>query len=59
MDFAEEKGIHHLDLLPLFKENPERLHWEYDGHWNDAGQLFATEKIKEYIIKNGLIKNGK
>ena len=46
MTFAEERGINHLDLLPLFKENPQRLHWTYDGHWNDEGQLFAAEKIK-------------
>jgi hypothetical protein len=55
MNYAKENGIHHLDLLPLFKENPKRLHWE-EGHWNDEGQLFAAEKIKEYIIKNNLIK---
>lgn len=59
MTFAEEMGINHLDLLPLFKENPKRLHWTYDGHWNDEGQLFAAEKIKEYIINNNLIKNVK
>lgn len=57
MNFSEQRKIPHLDLLPLFKENPKRLHWEYDGHWNDAGQLFAGDKIEEYIIKNNLIKN--
>lgn len=57
MDFAEEKGIPHLDLVPLFKENPKYLHLPVDGHWTDEGQLFAGEKIKEYIIKNNLIKN--
>ena len=57
MDFAKEKGIHHLDLVPLFKENPKYLHLPIDGHWNDDGQLFAAEKIKEYIMGNNLIKN--
>jgi hypothetical protein len=57
MNFAEENGVHHLDLVPLFKENPEYLHLPIDGHWNDEGQLFAGEKIKEYIIENNLIKN--
>ena len=57
MNFAEENGVHHLDLVPLFKENPKYLHLPIDGHWNDEGQLFAGEKIKEYIIENKLIKN--
>ena len=56
MSYAKENGIHHLDLLSLFKENPKYLHWT-EGHWNDEGQLFAEEKIKEYIIKNDLIKD--
>lgn len=56
MDFAEKEGIYHLDLLPFFKANKTRLHWNYDGHWNDNGQIFAEEKIKEYIIQNNLIK---
>ena len=55
MSYAKERGIPHLDLLPLFKNNPNNLHW-VDGHWNDQGQLFAEEKIKDYIIKNNLVK---
>ena len=56
MNFAEENGIYHLDLVPLFKENPKYLHLPIDGHWNDEGQLFAGEKIKEYILENDLIR---
>lgn len=56
MNYAGENGIHHLDLLPLFRENLDYLHWR-EGHWNDKGQLFAEEKIKEYILENNLIKN--
>ena len=59
MNFAEENGVHHLDLVPLFKENQKYLHLPIDGHWNDEGQLFASEKIKEYIIENNLIENVK
>ena len=55
MDYAEVKGIHHLDLLPLFRANPKRLHWN-EGHWNDEGQLFAAEKIEEYIKENKLLE---
>lgn len=55
MNYAGKNNISHLDLLPLFRENPDYLHWN-EGHWNDEGQLFAEEKIKEYIIKNNLIK---
>ncbi len=54
-NFAEQNEIYFLDLLPSFKENPKRLHWEKDGHWNDKGQLFAAEKIKEFIINNNLM----
>lgn len=56
MSYAEKKGIPHLDLLPLFRENNKTsLHW-IEGHWNDKGQLLAAEKIEEYIVKNNLIK---
>jgi hypothetical protein len=55
-NFLNEQKIYNINLLESFKGNPERLHWQYDGHWNDAGQLFAEEKVKEFIIKNNLIK---
>ncbi len=55
MSYAKKKGINHLDLLPLFRNNPNNLHW-VEGHWNDQGQLFAEEKIKDYINKNNLVK---
>lgn len=55
MNYAGKKGIYHLDLLPLFRENLDYFHWK-EGHWNDEGQIFAEEKIKEYIIENNLIK---
>lgn len=56
MNHAGEKNIPHLDLLPLFRRNSERLHWK-EGHWNDEGQIFAGEKIREHIIENNLIIN--
>ncbi|MEK6925713.1 MAG: SGNH/GDSL hydrolase family protein [Nanoarchaeota archaeon] len=56
MSYAEENGMHHLDLLPLFRQNQKNLHWA-EGHWNDEGQLFAAEKINEYIIENNLIRS--
>ncbi len=55
MNYASQKGVHNLDLLPLFRENPDYLHWD-EGHWNDKGQLYAEEKILEYIQQNNLIK---
>ena len=55
-NFLNEQNIYNINLLDSFRDNPERLHWKYDGHWNDAGQLFAEEKVKEFIIKNNLIK---
>lgn len=55
-EFAEEDNISYIDLLPLFKQNQDRLHWEYDGHWNDEGQIYASEQIEKYLIENRLIR---
>lgn len=55
MNYSQSNGVYNLDLLPRFRENPNKLHW-VEGHWNDAGQLFAEQEIKEYILDNNLIK---
>ena len=54
-NFLDEEEIHNLDLLPAFRESNESLHWKYDGHWNDAGQLLAEKEIKRFIIENKLL----
>lgn len=58
MNYASENSILHLNLIPEFKESPNNLHWEKDGHWNSEGQKFASELIKKYIDENGLITLG-
>jgi len=55
ISFAEQNNIHYIDLLPLFQQNPERLHYPKDGHWNNQGQLLASKTIKDYILNNNLI----
>ena len=56
-NFLDGHNIYNLDLLPTFRESPDNLHWKYDGHWNDAGQLLAEQEIKKFIIENNLLKN--
>ncbi len=58
-NFLDKHNIYNLDLLPIFKENPDNLHWKYDGHWNDNGQLLAEEEIRKFIIENNLLNDGK
>ena len=58
-NFLNNQNIYNLNLLPFFQKNSNNLHWKYDGHWNDAGQLLAEKKIKNFIIENNLLKNEK
>jgi len=51
---AEELGIFYLDLLPLFQQNQQILHYPIDGHWNAEGQRFAAEKIMEFLAEKNI-----
>ena len=48
-NFSKNKELYYIDLLPYFKNNSDRLHWQYDGHWNDKGNVFAAEIIYRNI----------
>lgn len=52
---AKKQGIFHLDLLPSFKRNQAMLHYPVDGHWNTEGQLFAAEKIIDFLEAQNIV----
>lgn len=49
--FLEERGIDHLDLLPLFRDagQTERLYRVRDSHWNRAGNHLAARSLLRYL----------
>jgi hypothetical protein len=57
--FCKENGIPVFDLERPFKqaylENRAPFHFQYDGHWNEAGHKLAGEKIFDYLVGAGLI----
>ncbi|MCI0415235.1 SGNH/GDSL hydrolase family protein [bacterium] len=57
--FSQRNGIRFLSLEPLLQEeyqtNKIPLHYEYDGHWNEAGHKVAAGKIYDYLIRNELV----
>lgn len=55
-EFSEKEGIHHLELLPAFREyhltTGVYLHGfgtGKAGHWNETGHRLAAEKILEFL----------
>ena len=49
-EFSRENGVECFDLLPRFRENRDRrFYLENDDHWNEQGNAFAFELIKEYL----------
>jgi hypothetical protein len=53
-EFFSENDIEFLDLEPLFRDvqgaTAKRLHFEYDGHWNEAGHEFAADMIYKRLV---------
>ncbi len=49
--FFEERGIDHLDVLPVFRERArqERLYLLRDSHWNRAGNRLAAELLLRHL----------
>ena len=49
-----DEGVRTLDLLPSFvayiDESGEPLHFEYDKHWNAAGNRLTAETIYSWLI---------
>ncbi len=49
-------GIELLETLPYFKkrQGPDPLYFDYDPHWNVAGQKIMAEALQEYIVQHQL-----
>jgi lysophospholipase L1-like esterase len=47
----DEAGIRHLDLLPAFRDagRSERLYYERNTHWNDAGNALAARLLADDV----------
>jgi lysophospholipase L1-like esterase len=50
---GQREGIRVVDLLPYFQEisGPEKLYFDFDGHWTPQGHLRVAEQIHEAMIK--------
>jgi len=52
--FSQQHGIPFLTLEPLFRIETvgkgRRLHFQYGGHWNPAGDDLAAEYIAEFLL---------
>jgi len=52
-EIARADGIPFLALEPLLRsrqrETGQRLHWKYDGHWNEAGNDEAARAIAAFL----------
>ena len=48
----QAQGIPVVNLMPVFRnatEQRQRLYWQDDTHWNDAGIRLAAEEIWRVI----------
>lgn len=58
-EFAQEKNLLFLDLLPAFRkayeQSGESGHLLKDGHWNESGHVSAADAIFDFLIEKNLI----
>ena len=53
-----ENGILFINLVPGFTEQAlagERLYYQIDGHWNEAGYDMAARIIHDKLVQEGTI----
>ena len=51
--FCSENGIPFFDMEPAFREvtaTGRRLHWPYNGHWNEEGNDLAARLLAKMIL---------
>ena len=59
-DYAKEKGIPHLDLLPIFRQTTTRpLFFKVDYHFNKSGNQLAAQSIFSYLTTNHMISDSR
>lgn len=58
MGICARNSIECIDLYPAFKkEAKEEFYFKKDGHWTKEGHEFAAKRIKEELLKRGIIKD--
>jgi hypothetical protein len=57
--FAKQHGIDLIDLFPAFRgyEGPERLFFDYDQHWTEAGHGLVSDNLARVIAGRYLNKS--
>ena len=59
--FSAENGIDYIDLYVPFRnfsrKNKEKLFWEGEGHWTDAGQKAVAETLRKFFSREDRLKN--
>lgn len=50
-EFLERENINHLDLMPVFQsaDDPQKLYYEFDHHFNAAGHALAVNELARYL----------
>lgn len=48
----DKEGIAYIDFLPVMRQNPQRLTFRDDGHWNGPGHEMAAAEIYKWILTN-------
>jgi len=59
-EISTRNGIPFLSLEPAFREATAaggELHWQYDGHWNPAGNDLAGRLIAEFLLETVLAED--
>ena len=58
-EYLTAQGIEYVDLTPEFRAReklPERpLYWDFDGHWNIAGNRLAGLIVTKALLEKGLV----
>ena len=54
--FATEHSITLVDLFPLFRgyTGTERLYFDYDMHWTEAGHALVRDELERFILSGPL-----
>lgn len=51
-ELLDREKIPYIDLLPVMRNNKERLTFKSDGHWNSKGHEVVAEEIYKWIMEN-------
>lgn len=59
LGFCREHDLLCLDLTPAMRAHVartgERLHFKFDGHWNEAGNRFVADQVHQFFQRSRLL----